>query len=457
MCSFVKRLECFSLWDECVPKVRQVAKCFVYFSASPGSLETPQGRVLAYGVEGPQMRHLLEWILIEEWDCRRICAVRRRASPSVAVFLSWGTGLLLRKECMMRWNVWTKENKRGSPLSYLQKLPKPWLIGLRASVACFLLFLATVSLGAAFFFVGFLVVLVGLQSSLLSEMREKLSLAHTGTEKAQRTQSAFLATISHELRTPLNAIVGYAELLKEDYDALEENSEMERDIEQIQRAGRELMSHINTLLDLAEIEADQMTLQLAPFDVRELVDDIAWLHRAKASERGCTFDVQVQLKEHWVISDVTKLRKILHSLFENAVQFTRDRSIKVLVRQNTHQGQEFVEIALCDTELCLSEEQMEDVFGGFVQDDAASIRRHARTGLELVLCQKLALMLGGELTVSTSESQESRTTFLLRIAPHHPQTTREELKMLVMLCPEKGSRGLSPMFDNTSAHRRFLL
>jgi signal transduction histidine kinase/streptogramin lyase len=166
--------------------------------------------------------------------------------------------------------------------------------------------------------------LVDQRTTELIEARNVAELAKNEAEQANRAKSAFLANMSHDLRTPLNAILGFSTLLWERTDS----EEQRRDLQIINRSGQHLLTLINDVLDIAKIEAGRAALEVAPCNVKVLVQDVADMMRIRAAERH----LDLVLEEFsgapvQVCADAAKLREILINLVGNAINYTERGSV----------------------------------------------------------------------------------------------------------------------------------
>ncbi|WP_299867990.1 hybrid sensor histidine kinase/response regulator [Zoogloea sp.] len=223
-------------------------------------------------------------------------------------------------------------------------------------------------------------------------------------EEANRAKSAFLASMSHELRTPLNGIMGYAELLKDSED------EVTREFSGIILSSSEhLLALVNSILDLARMEAGRMELTLRDEAFRPLMDRILKIHLRAAMAKGLRLEWQVAdgVPEFWRC-DPTRLAQILNNLVGNGLKFTDEGQVRVVADY----GADVLEIRVSDTGCGIAPEQQEQVFERFRQADAFLTRRHQGSGLGLALVKELVALMGGSLRLRSAPGQGSE--FVLR-------------------------------------------
>ncbi|MBC2592964.1 response regulator [Ruficoccus amylovorans] len=227
------------------------------------------------------------------------------------------------------------------------------------------------------------------------EMRKALADA----DAANRAKSEFLATMSHEIRTPMNGVVGMTGLLMES-----ELTAQQRDyVETIQLSGESLLAIISDILDFSKIEAGRMDFDKAPFSVRDCVESTLELLGPKAAEKGLRMAYRLAdgMPETF-LGDATRIRQVLFNLVGNAVKFTEEGEVSILVNARLqNSGFHEVTIDVHDTGIGISQEQMTRLFKSFSQLDTSSTRRHGGTGLGLVISQKLLERMGGRIWVDS--------------------------------------------------------
>ena len=232
-------------------------------------------------------------------------------------------------------------------------------------------------------------------------------------EVASRHKSQFLANMSHELRTPLNAIIGVTEMLLEDAQAAAQPDQIEAH-ERILRAGRHLLALINDILDLSKIEAGKLELSLESVAVAPLVEDVVATIRPLASKNGNQVEVECPADVGVIRADPTRLRQALLNLASNASKFTERGRIRIAVtREPDDGGRDWVSMAVSDTGIGVTAEQLAKLFEEFTQADASTTRRYGGTGLGLAISRRLCRMMGGDITVASAPGQGS--TFTIRL------------------------------------------
>jgi signal transduction histidine kinase len=228
--------------------------------------------------------------------------------------------------------------------------------------------------------------------------------------EASQHKSQFLANMSHELRTPLNAIIGVSEMLREDAEALKQDTEP---LDRVLGAGRHLLALINDILDLSKIEAGRMELQLEQFAVTPLIDNVVKTIEPLAAKNGNRVAVHCDAAIGTLHADQMRLRQALLNLMSNANKFTERGTITVDARQGQKEGRDWVTIAVADSGIGMTAEQMGKLFQEFSQADSSTTRKYGGTGLGLAISRRFCQMMGGDITVESEPGHGS--TFTIRL------------------------------------------
>lgn len=246
----------------------------------------------------------------------------------------------------------------------------------------------------------------------VAQFRKSLMRELARSEAASDAKSVFLATMSHELRTPMTAIIGTAELLQQDVTV----PDHARKVDRITRAGKNLLSLLNDLLDFAKIEAEQMSIDKVPFSVAELLDEVRDLFAPLAEEKGLTIRVVSTGAHDALVGDPARLRQIVSNLVGNAVKFTPRGEILIAVSQEERgQGQVLLRVGVTDTGIGITPEDQARLFQPFVQAQHVRSRTHGGTGLGLAISRKLAALMGGELSLVSEVGKGSTFTIALTL------------------------------------------
>jgi signal transduction histidine kinase/DNA-binding response OmpR family regulator len=233
--------------------------------------------------------------------------------------------------------------------------------------------------------------------------------------EASKLKSQFLANMSHELRTPLNAIIGLTEMLHEDARDLKRPEELEP-LERVLRAAHHLLELINDILDLSKIEAGRMDMHVETFAIPPLVEDVIATIGPAAAKNGNEVIVHCPQDIGEMHADQTRIRQALLNLVSNANKFTEHGSVTIDVARVTSKGIEEITMAVRDTGIGMSREQLGRLFQEFVQADPSTTRKYGGTGLGLAISRRFCQMMGGEITVESQLGKGS--TFTIRLPAH---------------------------------------
>ncbi|MBI1997734.1 MAG: response regulator [Deltaproteobacteria bacterium] len=231
-------------------------------------------------------------------------------------------------------------------------------------------------------------------------------------EVATQLKSQFLANMSHELRTPLNAIIGVTEMLQEDARDLKREDDLEP-LERVLRAAKHLLALINDILDLSKIEAGKMDIHIESFAIAPLIEDVVQTIGTMAAKNGNEVVVNCAPDIGTMRADQTRIRQALLNLASNANKFTERGTVTIGAKRATEQGREWVTMAVTDTGIGLTPEQMGKLFHEFVQADAPTTRKYGGTGLGLAISKRFCQMMGGDITVASEPGRGS--TFTIRL------------------------------------------
>jgi len=252
--------------------------------------------------------------------------------------------------------------------------------------------------------------------SALKDVEAALKAARDQAEMASQSKSTFLANMSHELRTPLNAIIGVAEMLREDASDLNRQDEIEP-LDRVLRAGRHLLGLINDILDLSKIEAGKMEIHIEEFGIAPLIDDAVSTVETLAAKNGNRVVVDCPLTIGVMQADQTRVRQALLNLLSNANKFTERGTVTVRAERHRESGHDWVTVAVGDTGIGMTPEQMGKLFQDFSQADSSMTRKYGGTGLGLAISRRFCQLMQGDITVESELGRGSTFTIRLPASP----------------------------------------
>jgi len=230
---------------------------------------------------------------------------------------------------------------------------------------------------------------------IVKERTIELEIAKEAADSANKAKSQFLTNMSHELRTPLNAILGYAQVLKTNDDQIK----LQKGLDIIQRSGNHLLALINDILDLSKIEAGKLELDYEPFHLDGLLNGLIDTFKVQANKQG----VEIIYKSigqipKLVYGDAKRLRQVLFNLMGNAIKFTKNGMVSLVVQSSSSNK---IRFDIIDNGVGIASENLSKIFESFEQV-GTPIDMQSGTGLGLSISKKLVAIMGGELNVAST-------------------------------------------------------
>ena len=238
----------------------------------------------------------------------------------------------------------------------------------------------------------------------------QLVIARDKAEDADRLKSAFLAAMSHELRTPLNSIIGFTGIILQGIVG-PLNEEQRKQLGMVLTSSRHLLDLINDVLDISKIEAGQLKIGIAEFELKSSFKKIQAMLSPLAEKKGLNLDLIIPEDLPTLLNDKRRLEQVIINVANNAIKFTEKGFICIQVAQKGH----YVMITVEDTGIGIKEKDFDKLFAPFQQIDTGLNRKHEGTGLGLSICKKLLDLMEGSIQVQSVVGEGSIFTISVPI------------------------------------------
>jgi PAS domain S-box-containing protein len=242
-------------------------------------------------------------------------------------------------------------------------------------------------------------------------MLDNIILARMKAEEAAKSKQQFMSTMSHEIRTPLNEVIGITNLLLQ---GSPRDDQMDY-IKALKFSGNHLLTLVNDVLDYNKMESGKIIFEQTQFNLSDFLDEIMRSYSFRSKEKNLAFDIKkANDLPAEVIGDPIRLNQILSNLLSNALKFTKEGSIQVIVKELERSGnQSKMEFTVTDTGIGIPNDKQIMIFDSFTQASADTTRHFGGTGLGLAICKKLIELQGGTITLESEPDKGSSFRFAI--------------------------------------------
>ena len=287
------------------------------------------------------------------------------------------------------------------------------------------------------------------------DMEIELAAAKAVADSANHAKSSFLAAMSHEIRTPMNGVLGMLELL-----ALTRlDAEQRANVEVVRESGRSLLRIVDDILDFSKIEAGMLDLRPEPASLAGIVHGVRDVYSGAASAKRLILGVRLDPNlSPAVMVDPLRLRQILNNFVSNALKFTLQGSITIAAQLvGRERGVDTVRFSITDTGIGISEENQKKLFQPFAQAEGDTTRRFGGTGLGLVICRRLADLMGGTIEMDSAPGRGTTMRLVVPLPHTDPAAIEQERNAATLTVGTLTSRRPAPSVDAAVAEGTLVL
>jgi polar amino acid transport system substrate-binding protein len=251
--------------------------------------------------------------------------------------------------------------------------------------------------------------------------------ARSHAEAASQIKDAFLANMSHELRTPMNAVIGLSHLCMQ----TDLSNKQQDYLHKIHGSAKSLLGILNDILDVSKIEAGKMEMDKIPFDLEEVMGNLATIVGIRSQEKSLEFLLETAPEvPAYLIGDPMRLGQVLINLVGNAVKFTEKGEVVIRADLEQDEGEQVtLRFTVRDTGIGMTEKQIESLFQPFTQADSSITRKFGGTGLGLTISKRLIEMMGGTIWVESIPGSGSQFIFTASFAKAEQQISRDQSEL----------------------------
>jgi len=275
--------------------------------------------------------------------------------------------------------------------------------------------------------------------SLVKKTEQTLIDAKNKAEEMNRLKSNFLANMSHELRTPLISILGFAEILSDS----SEDADIRESSESILQGGKRLLETLHLILQFSKIESEKIALSSKLIDVVSSIKGIIEKHKKFAKQQNLKLLFENYAGDCFTKTDKEMFEEIISQLLNNALKFTEDGSISIILTKDEQASEKYFTIEVADTGIGISPENCSKIFEEFRQASEGINRRYEGLGLGLTIVKKYTSFLNGSISMTSKVGKGS--SFVVRF----PIVETEKSERLAVVTEEKKPFSLTDFFEKT--------